>query len=48
MEQRGVAQAKDIPENYLKYTGRKTVIIISLVILIGVLGYLLSAPGPLI
>jgi iron complex transport system permease protein len=45
MEQRGVAQAKDIPENYLKYTGRKTVIIISLVILIGVLGVFAICAG---
>ncbi len=29
MKQR-IAQGKDIPEDYLKYTGRKTVIILSL------------------
>jgi len=44
MEQ-GVAQAKDMPENYLKYTWRKTVIIISLVILIGVLGIIAICAG---
>jgi len=44
MEQRAV-QAKDMPENYLKYTWRKTVIIISLVILIGVLGIIAICAG---
>lgn len=41
----GPVQAKDIPENYLKYTWRKTVIIISLVILIGVLGIIAICAG---
>jgi iron complex transport system permease protein len=44
MEQKA-AQASDIPENYLKYTGRKTVIIIFLVILIVVLGVFAICAG---
>jgi hypothetical protein len=40
-----VVQAKDIPESYLKYTGRKTAIIISLALLTVVLGIFAICAG---
>lgn len=39
------AQAKDIPESYLKYTGRKTAVIISLALLTVVLGIFAICAG---
>lgn len=44
MKQR-VVQARDIPENYLKYTGKKTMIITILALLIGVLGIFAICAG---